>query len=67
MYRPMKVNPIEMQKSLGGVNYPASKKDIVETAKKSGADPEIKKALDALPEKEYDSPAAVSREVSKES
>ncbi len=63
----MNVNPIEMQKSLGGVNYPASKREIVEKAKSNGAGPEVKKALDALPEKEYDSPAAVNKEVGKES
>lgn len=61
----MNVNPIEMQKALGGVSYPASKKDIVETAKSHGASKEIKQALSALPEKEYDSPAAVNKEVSR--
>ncbi|WP_028812072.1 DUF2795 domain-containing protein [Streptomyces flavidovirens] len=61
----MNVNPIEMQKSLGGVSYPASKKEILEKAEKNGARPEIKEALKALPEKEYDSPAAINKEVGK--
>ncbi|NWF31100.1 DUF2795 domain-containing protein [Streptomyces sp. PKU-EA00015] len=61
----MNVNPIEMQKALGGVSYPASKREIVETAKSHGASKEIKQALSSLPEKEYDSPAAVNKEVSK--
>ncbi|MEV8308722.1 DUF2795 domain-containing protein [Streptomyces flavidovirens] len=61
----MKVNPIEMQKSLGGVDYPASKQQIVETAKNNRASSEITKALEALPEKEYESPADVSKEVGK--
>lgn len=61
----MNVNPIEMQKSLGGVNYPASKKEILDKAEKNGAKQEIKEALKALPEKEYESPAAVNREVGK--
>ncbi|MBT2529376.1 DUF2795 domain-containing protein [Streptomyces sp. ISL-99] len=61
----MNVNPIEMQKSLGGVSYPASKKQIVETAKNNRASREITKALEALPEKEYDSPAAINKEVGK--
>ncbi|MBT2490812.1 DUF2795 domain-containing protein [Streptomyces sp. ISL-96] len=61
----MNVNPIEMQKSLSGVNYPASKKEILEKAEKNGAGPEIKEALKALPEKEYDTPAAVNKEVGK--
>ncbi|MFE9397124.1 DUF2795 domain-containing protein [Streptomyces flavidovirens] len=61
----MNVNPIEMQKSLGGVSYPASKKEILEKAEKNNARPEIKEALKALPEKEYDSPAAINKEVGK--
>ncbi|MDN3296036.1 DUF2795 domain-containing protein [Streptomyces ficellus] len=63
----MAVNPIEMQKALGGVNYPASKEEIVQQASKHKAGEEIMKALDALPNKQYDSPAAVNKEVGKES
>ncbi|MEU9984532.1 DUF2795 domain-containing protein [Streptomyces sp. NPDC050856] len=62
----MTVNPIAMQKALGGVNYPASKQDIVDHAQGNGADDEIMEALNALPEKDYDTPAAVSKEVGKE-
>jgi hypothetical protein len=61
----MNVNPIEMQKSLSGVTYPASKKQIMEKAEKNGAGPEIKEALKALPEKDYDTPAAINKEVGK--
>ncbi|GGW37790.1 DUF2795 domain-containing protein [Streptomyces xantholiticus] len=62
----MTVNPIELQKALGGVGYPADKKQIMDQAKQHGADQKVMKALDALPEKTYDSPAAVNKEVSKE-
>ncbi|MFJ8648670.1 DUF2795 domain-containing protein [Streptomyces sp. NPDC093546] len=61
----MNVNPIEMQKALGGVEYPASKKDIVGTAQKHKASREVMDALKSLPEKEYPSPAAINKEVSK--
>lgn len=59
----MAVNPIEMQKALGGVNYPASKKEIVDQASKHKAGQEVMKALDSLPDKEYESPAAINKEV----
>ncbi|OII63532.1 hypothetical protein BJP40_02840 [Streptomyces sp. CC53] len=59
----MTVNPIEMQKNLGGVHYPASKQDIVRRAEQHGAGKKIMDALKSLPDKEYDSPAAVNREV----
>lgn len=63
----MTVNPIDMQKCLSGVHYPAAKKDIVEQAESHGAGKEIMDSLKALPDKQYDSPAAINKEVSKES
>ncbi|UYQ60233.1 DUF2795 domain-containing protein [Streptomyces peucetius] len=62
----MNVNPIALQKCLGGVGYPADKRQILDQAKQHGADQKIMEALDALPEKSYDSPAEVNKEVSKE-
>ncbi|MFD8549320.1 DUF2795 domain-containing protein [Streptomyces sp. NPDC059649] len=62
----MKVNPIEMQKCLGGVDYPASKDDIVSEASRHGAGKDIMDALKKLPAKEYPSPAEVSKEIGKE-
>ncbi|MGW0776686.1 DUF2795 domain-containing protein [Streptomyces sp. NPDC002835] len=50
----MNVNPIELQKALGGVGYPADKKQIVDQAKQHGADEKIMSALGCLPEKTYD-------------
>ncbi|MCQ0021618.1 DUF2795 domain-containing protein [Streptomyces somaliensis DSM 40738] len=59
----MKVNPIEMQKNLGGVGYPASKDEILRQAEEHGAGKEVMEALKSLPDKEYDSPAAINKEV----
>ena len=57
-------NPIEVQKHLKGMDYPVSKDTILSTAKDSGADSNVIQALEALPDKEYDSPTAVSSAVS---
>ncbi|WP_378148058.1 DUF2795 domain-containing protein [Cnuibacter sp. UC19_7] len=57
-------NPIQIQKFLGGIDYPASKDDIVQRAKDSGADDAVLDALNAIPGKEYDAPTAVSEAVS---
>ncbi|MFJ8693297.1 DUF2795 domain-containing protein [Streptomyces roseolilacinus] len=59
----MAVNPIEMQKNLGGVSYPASKDEIVRQAKEHGARKEVMDALTSMPDKEYDSPAAINKAV----
>ncbi|MFI9584733.1 DUF2795 domain-containing protein [Streptomyces sp. NPDC052236] len=61
----MTVNPIEMQKSLSGMEFPAGKEKIVKQAESHGASKEIKEALKKLPDKEYDTPAAISKEIGK--
>lgn len=57
-------NPIQMQKYLGGIDYPASRDDIVERARSNGADDDVLQHLQALPDRQYDGPNAVSREFS---
>jgi hypothetical protein len=57
-------NPIQIQKFLGGIDYPASKDTIVETAKKEGADRDVLDALGRIPDGDYDAPTAVSKAVS---
>jgi hypothetical protein len=50
-----------MQKFLGGIDYPASKDDLVAHAEQSGADEEVLSHLRELPERSYDGPNAVSQ------
>lgn len=56
-------NPIEIQRHLSGVDYPASKDDLVSTAQREGAAEDVVDALRSLPDREYDSPTAVSSAV----
>lgn len=60
-----KPNPIHMQKFLSGVDYPASKDDLIEHARKQGADGTTVEHLHALPDRTFDGPNAVSAEFSK--
>lgn len=57
-------SPIDIQKALGGVNYPAKKDDLVKNAENSGADDAVMESLRGIPDKEYESPADVSKAVS---
>ncbi|NQX15887.1 DUF2795 domain-containing protein [Rathayibacter sp. VKM Ac-2857] len=57
-------NPIQVQKYLAGIDYPASKDTIVETAEKEGADSDVLDALRAIPAGDYDKPTDVSSAVS---
>lgn len=59
-----KINPIQLQKYLKGMTYPASKAQIVEHARGHQADEQIQSVLDRIPDKQYDNPAAVSSAVS---
>lgn len=57
-------NPIQIQKYLSGIDYPASKDDVVSTAEKENAPDDVLEALRAIPDGEYDAPTAVSSAVS---
>jgi Protein of unknown function (DUF2795) len=57
------VNPIVLQKHLGGVDYPASKDDLVKKAEQNGAADDALKALRGIPDREYDAPTAVTKAV----
>ena len=57
----MAVNPIQIQKYLKGINYPASKRDLLENAEREGADENIRTTLEQLPDQEYENPADVSK------
>ncbi|MEN3310025.1 MAG: hypothetical protein V7603_6227 [Micromonosporaceae bacterium] len=52
----MAVNPIQLQKHLSGVDYPASKKDLVQHARQRGADQDALQTLESLPQDQFNSP-----------
>ncbi|HEX2909989.1 MAG TPA: DUF2795 domain-containing protein [Chloroflexia bacterium] len=58
-----KVNPIQVQKFLKGMDYPAKKDDIVKKAKQEGADENVMSVLEQLKEKEFQTPADVSKAI----
>lgn len=59
-----KVNPIQLQKHLKGVDYPAKKQELIEHAQKQGADENALSALQQIPDEEYDSPTDVTKAIS---
>ena len=56
---------IEVQKYLAGMNYPATKDELIEHAKKQNASKDVIDALSSLPDGEYDGPNKVSSAVAK--
>lgn len=58
-------NPVQIQKFLGGLDYPVGKQDVLAKAREKGADEKVLKALESIPDRQYDSPVSISREVGK--
>jgi hypothetical protein len=56
-------SPIDIQKALAGMDYPASRDQIVAHAEQNGADAEILDALRGIDDREYEGPSGVSSAV----
>ena len=57
------VSPIDIQKALSGMDYPASKDQIVQHAEKNGAGDDVLEALRRIEDRQYDGPSGVSSAV----
>jgi hypothetical protein len=57
------VSPIDIQKALAGMDYPASRADIVAHAEQQGGDKEVVDALKRIEDREYEGPSGVSSAV----
>jgi hypothetical protein len=55
----MEINPIEVQTHLSGIDYPASKDEVVATAESNGAPQEIIEALQQLEGDQFEGPDEV--------
>jgi predicted outer membrane protein len=56
-----RINPIQLQKFLKGVDYPAKKSALIENAKSMGADENVCASLEQLPDEDFQTPADVSQ------
>jgi hypothetical protein len=59
----MTVNPIQLQKFLGGIDYPARKQDLIKMAQKAGADQNVMNTLKSLPREDFNSPNDISEAI----
>ncbi len=58
-----KVNPVEVEKVLSGINFPTSKQDLINYAKGKNAPKEVISALNSLPSREFSNSADISGEI----
>lgn len=55
---------IDVQKHLAGVDYPASRGDLVDAARSNGAPGELVERIEGLPDEQYDAPTDVTKALS---
>lgn len=60
-----KANPVQVQKYLGGINYPVNKADLTRYAEAHGADDNVRAVLQELPNQTFNSPKDVSEAIGK--
>jgi len=56
-------NPIQVQKYLKGADYPARKGELIKLAERNNAPDQVFETLSNIPEKEYISPAHVTKAI----
>ncbi len=61
-----KTNPMQVQKYLSGVDYPVQKQDLIEHARSQGADDALISTLERMQDREFQTPADVSKAISQE-
>ena len=52
---------VEIEKALKGMNYPASKQDLVQKAKSNNASQDVIKTIEKLPQDQFNSPVDVQK------
>lgn len=57
------MNPAEIQKSLGGADYPATKQELINYAKNNRASKEVIDMLNGLPNRQFTNSADVASEM----
>jgi hypothetical protein len=57
----MDFNPVDVQKHLKGIDYPASKEDLASTAESNNAPDELVERLRNLPDQQYSGPDDVQQ------
>jgi hypothetical protein len=58
-----RANPVEVEKSLKGIDFPAKKEDLVKHAQQHGANQEVIETIKELPEEEFHTAVDVTKAI----
>lgn len=61
MARQGKVTAATVEKSIKGINFPASKQDLIQQAKSNNADKQVIQEIENLPKDQFSSPIDISK------
>lgn len=59
----MAISPAQVQRYLEGIDYPASKRELIEHARGHGAGEDVLSLLEQLPERRFNGPTEVSEAI----
>lgn len=57
-------NPSNIQNYLSGVNYPAKKNDLIQTARRNNAPNDVIQQLESMPDQRFEQPTEVQEAIS---
>ena len=57
------VSPREVEKALKGIDYPAHKQDMLKVAESNNADQTVRRVIQSLPDRTYNTPIDVSKAI----
>ncbi len=60
---PQKASPSAVERYLKGIDYPATKEDLIEHAEDMGAPSDVMNVLRRMPDQDYDSPIDIAKGV----
>ncbi len=58
----MHTSPVEVEKALKGIDFPAKKQDLIQHAKNNNVDDSVMQDINELPDKEYTNATDVAKE-----
>ena len=57
------VSPREVEKALKGIDYPARKQELMKVAESNNADETVRRVIQGLPDRTYNTPIDVSKAI----
>ena len=61
----VRVSPAQVEKSIKGIRFPASRRELVEQAESNNADSKVLTILENIPDKQFKSPVDISKAIGK--